>query len=56
VYEHLAPPTARRASSSAISAIPVSGPHHVIRRAIERGAISTPVNYGDNATIAAVQR
>jgi hypothetical protein len=56
VYEHLAPPTARRASSSAISAIPVSGPHHVIRRAIERGAISTPVNYGDNATIAPVQR
>jgi hypothetical protein len=29
---------------------------HVIRRAIERGAIRTPVNYGDNATIAAVQR
>jgi glutaconate CoA-transferase, subunit A len=50
------PPAARRASSSTLSAIPVSGPHHVIRRAIERGAIITPVNYGDNATIAPVER
>jgi glutaconate CoA-transferase, subunit A len=56
VYEHLI--AAGCASRLVFSYLgnPGVGPLHAIRRAIERGAISTPVNYGDNATIAAVQR